>query len=129
MDELEEFNRPLRNHYFDKLDWEEDEPSPLIPENIHHKFEGLEKFFVEICGYDVKIAEKESLNDRKLFDKFNENDIRSPNDFVYGEIVRIICLLCDKTFRTFSYVISHITYKLNINIVPGIFYDLGSVRS
>ena len=90
MDELEEFNRPIRNLYFDKLDWEEDEPSCEIPENIHHKFECLEKVFDKICVYDVKIAENESLNDRKKLDKLNDKESGSPNDFVYGEIVRII---------------------------------------
>ena len=95
MDELEEFNRPVRNHYYDKLDWEEDESSIDIPQNIHKKYEEIEMVFDRICGYDVKIAEKESLNDRKCFDKINNQGIGSPNDFVYGEIVSITTLTKD----------------------------------
>lgn len=84
MDELEAINRPERINYYDKADWEEDEPYSELPLAIHNKYENLEIIFDEICGYDVKIAEKESLNDRKNFKK---DEDMSPNDFIYGEIV------------------------------------------
>ena len=88
MDELEVINRPERLRFYDKSDWEEDEPSHQIPDEIHKKFEILEITFDEICGYDAKFAENESLKDRKNLKKFeNEREDTSPNDFVYGEIV------------------------------------------
>jgi hypothetical protein len=128
MDELEVINRIPRLRFYDKSDWEEDEPFSEIPEEIHKKFENFEKIFDAICGYHVKIAENESLTDRKNLKKFeNGCENLSPNDFVYGEIVSNNCIIFFKTFRTFSYIIYHIIYKFKKNIKHGIFYDLGSV--
>jgi hypothetical protein len=49
MNDLECFNKLEKNYYYDKEDWEEDEPYKKIPLSIHKEFEEKEKIFNYIC--------------------------------------------------------------------------------
>ncbi len=111
MEDLESINEIERVNYFDICNWEEDSCASEIPLDIHKKFENLEFVFNQLCGdINEKKAAEKSVKERQ------EKKIDS-NNFIYGEI----------TFRTFSYLINYILFKLDIKIRNGIFYDLGSV--
>jgi hypothetical protein len=113
MEELESMNQLERENYFDKLNWEEDDCCKEIPVDEHLRFENLENLFNTLCeGVDEKKAAEKSVKERE------EKKIDS-NDFIYGEV----------TFRTFSYLICYIKYKLGIQLRDQIFYDLGSVNN
>lgn len=49
MNDLETFNKLPKKYFYDKEDWEEDEPSNLIPFTVHKEFEEKENLFNEIC--------------------------------------------------------------------------------
>jgi hypothetical protein len=86
MDDLECINKPIREKYYDKADWEEDKCLAEIPMEVMDKFEKLESHFEKLCeGVDVSQAAKISSSERE------EKNIHS-NDFIYGEIVRILSL-------------------------------------
>ena len=50
MNYLENFNKLQKISYFDKEDWEEDEPIKEIPLDIHKIFEQKEIIFNQICN-------------------------------------------------------------------------------
>jgi len=49
MNDLESFNKIDKKYFYDKEDWEEDEPCELIPLSIHAEFQEKERVFNEIC--------------------------------------------------------------------------------
>lgn len=54
MNDLETFNKLEKINFYDKEDWEEDEPCEIIPVSVHKEFEEKEKVFNEICK-DVQV--------------------------------------------------------------------------
>jgi len=54
MNDLEVFNKLEKKSYYDKEDWEEDEPEGKIPLSIHKEFEEKEKIFNNICK-DIQV--------------------------------------------------------------------------
>jgi hypothetical protein len=107
MDVLECINKPIREKYYDKADWEEDECLAQIPMEIMDKFEKLESHFEKLCeGVEVSEAAKISSSERE------EKNIHS-NDFIYGEIVRILLFNIKNNFEFIYRNETKLNYNLN----------------
>lgn len=98
-------------NYWDKSDPDEESIYDFDVE-IQKKYQNLDELYQKIVPKErLTQALKSSLKERK------ELEIKEDDCYVYGEI----------TFRTLSYIFEVIRLKFGNNILPGNFYDLGSV--
>jgi hypothetical protein len=77
MNDLECYNKPIFENFYDKIDWEEDETITEISEEINNKYGKIDNIFKYLC----EIGVKEMKENDQVKESLDENN------FIYGEIV------------------------------------------